>query len=211
MSQIAIGEAFENAITTMSEYVNEVKAEVDKIFDDFYQVAVNDHPWEVLYKTAAKLEETYNAEVLGGIKKQINDWAEGEGSYVKLTVRFRMGEDAENEAKKQQGQIVDEIENIQEITKFSEANPDFSNTHFELEAVKTRLEEISNNTDKLKVPEIKPDDYQLLVYLCCGLSPRTISLLLEESVEVIYKRKSRLKARLKEHVEPQIPHILSIF
>ena len=64
---------------------------------------------------------------------------------------------------------------------------------------------------KKAFPEIKPDDYQLLVYICCGLSPRTISLLLEESVEVIYKRKSRLKARLKEHVEPQIPHILSIF
>lgn len=64
---------------------------------------------------------------------------------------------------------------------------------------------------KKAFPEIKPDDYHLLVYICCGLSPRTISLLLEESVEVIYKRKSRLKARLKEHVEPQIPHILSIF
>ena len=46
-------------------------------------------------------------------------------------------------------------------------------------------------------PEIKPDDYRLLVYLACGLSTRTISLLLDETVDVIYKRKSRLKARLK--------------
>ena len=43
-----------------------------------------------------------------------------------------------------------------------------------------------------KYPEIKPEDYQLLVYLASGLSTRTISLLLDETVEVIYKRKSRL-------------------
>lgn len=64
---------------------------------------------------------------------------------------------------------------------------------------------------KESYPEIKPEDYQLLVYLSCGLSPRTISLLLEESVEVIYKRKSRLKSRLKERVEPKISNILSVF
>ena len=64
---------------------------------------------------------------------------------------------------------------------------------------------------KEKYPEIKPEDYQLLVYLAGGLSTRTISLLLGETVDVVYKRKSRLKARLIERVAPNCPDILSVF
>ena len=60
-------------------------------------------------------------------------------------------------------------------------------------------------------PELKPEDYQLLVYLASGLSTRTISFLLDESVDVVYKRKSRLKFRLKENVAPIYPEILSVF
>ena len=60
-------------------------------------------------------------------------------------------------------------------------------------------------------PDLKPEDYQLLVYLASGLSSRTISLLLVESVDIIYKRKSRLKSRLKENVAPTYPEILSFF
>ena len=60
-------------------------------------------------------------------------------------------------------------------------------------------------------PDIKADDYQLLVYIASGLSTRTISLLLGESISVVYKRKSRLKSRLKEIVAPSNPDILSIF
>ncbi len=60
-------------------------------------------------------------------------------------------------------------------------------------------------------PEIKRDDYTLLVYIASGLSTRTISLLLGESVEVVYKRKSRLKSRLRESVAIKIPDIMAIF
>lgn len=60
-------------------------------------------------------------------------------------------------------------------------------------------------------PDMKPEEYQLLVYLASGLSARTISLLLGESVDVIYKRKSRLKSRLKETVAPSCPDIMEIF
>lgn len=60
-------------------------------------------------------------------------------------------------------------------------------------------------------PEIKPEDYQLLVYLASGLSTRTISLLIGESVDVVYKRKSRLKSRLKVSVEPACPDIMDVF
>ena len=64
---------------------------------------------------------------------------------------------------------------------------------------------------KEKYPNIKPEDYQLLVYLASGLSTRTISLLMGETVDVIYKRKSRLKSRLKETMSPEYPDILSVF
>lgn len=60
-------------------------------------------------------------------------------------------------------------------------------------------------------PEIKAADYRLLVYLAGGLSSRTISLLLGESVDVVYKRKSRLKTRLKNIVAPSRPDVLEIF
>lgn len=45
-------------------------------------------------------------------------------------------------------------------------------------------------------PEMKPDDYHLIVYLACNLSNRSIAVLLGKSIDVVYKRKSRLKARL---------------
>lgn len=60
-------------------------------------------------------------------------------------------------------------------------------------------------------PGIKSEEYQLLVYLAGGLSIRTISLLLGETVEVIYKRKSRLKSRMKKIVEPTCCEIMEIF
>lgn len=66
-------------------------------------------------------------------------------------------------------------------------------------------------TVKENYPDIKAEDYRLLVYLASRLSTRTISLLLGESVDVIYKRKSRLKSRLKVSVEPICPEIMAVF
>lgn len=64
---------------------------------------------------------------------------------------------------------------------------------------------------KRNYPEIKAEEYQLLVYLACGLSTRTLSLLIGESVDVIYKRKSRLKSRVKERVAPYYPSVMDAF
>ncbi len=60
-------------------------------------------------------------------------------------------------------------------------------------------------------PDIKHEDYMLLVFIASGLSMRTISLLLGESVDVVYKRKSRLKSRLKESAEAINPDVMAIF
>lgn len=49
------------------------------------------------------------------------------------------------------------------------------------------------------LPPLSPDDYRLTVYLACNLSNRTIALLTGQTLEVIYKRKSRLKSRLNRH------------
>ncbi len=60
-------------------------------------------------------------------------------------------------------------------------------------------------------PDIKHEDYMLLVFIASGLSTRTISLLLGESIDVVYKRKSRLKSRLKESAEAINPDVMAIF
>ena len=92
----------------------------------------------------------------------------------------------------------------------------------EIEAVKTdsfsqMVQTVNDCRDNILLnvkniyPDMKPEDYQLLVYLASGLSSRSISLLLSESVDNVYKRKSRLKYRLKEKVAPTYPEILTIF
>ena len=62
-----------------------------------------------------------------------------------------------------------------------------------------------------RYPDIRMEEYQLLVFLAGGLSTRTISLLLGESVDVVYKRKSRLKSRLKALVAATCPDVMAVF
>lgn len=64
---------------------------------------------------------------------------------------------------------------------------------------------------KAEFPGIKPEEYQLATFLACGFSSRTISLLLGESIENVYKRKSRLKQRLKGLNLPDEKEFLTIF
>ena len=61
------------------------------------------------------------------------------------------------------------------------------------------------------LPAIKPEDYRLAVYLAVGLSTPSLCLLLGESVDVVYKRKSRLKFRLKSAVTSSDSDIMDIF
>lgn len=60
-------------------------------------------------------------------------------------------------------------------------------------------------------PEIKPEEYRLAVYLAGNLSNRTIALLLNENIDVIYKRKSRLKARIVSSGMPHTDLFMAIF
>lgn len=60
-------------------------------------------------------------------------------------------------------------------------------------------------------PDIKPEDYRLAAYLACGMSNRTISLLLGKTMDVVYKRKSRIKSRIKERNLPDNDDFIGIF
>lgn len=62
-----------------------------------------------------------------------------------------------------------------------------------------------------ELPNLKRDDYRMMVYLACNLSNRTIALLIGESVDVVYKRKSRLKARISASGCPHSALFLSVF
>ncbi len=66
------------------------------------------------------------------------------------------------------------------------------------------------NQIRQAIPAIKPEEYRLVVYLASRLSNRTIALLLNESVDVVYKRKSRLKAKISENPTLQ-PFVELIF
>lgn len=59
-------------------------------------------------------------------------------------------------------------------------------------------------------PAISAEDYRLLIYMASGLSTRTMCLLLGESADVVYKRKSRLKSRLRDHVAPTCPDVIDV-
>ena len=178
MATIAIGEAFEEAIRTMEDYVEEVGREIEKLFDELHELAVKENKWEVLYETAKGLENQYNEEVLEEIKKEIGEWAESDGSYVALCKRFKMGKDAEGEARKQQNEIVDKITGQHESDKLGET-PDFSNTSFDTEEIKKRLGEIAHNTDKIrsiaeekdgKLKELSEDNESVRTLVSVGLT-----------------------------------------
>lgn len=62
-----------------------------------------------------------------------------------------------------------------------------------------------------ELPGIKPDEYRLAVYLGGNLSSRTMALLLGESVDVVYKRKSRLKGRIAATDMPHRDRFMEIF
>lgn len=62
-----------------------------------------------------------------------------------------------------------------------------------------------------QLPSISSDDYRLMVYLSCHLSNRSIAALLDENIDVVYKRKSRLKSRLAALGPQYSARFLSVF
>ena len=64
---------------------------------------------------------------------------------------------------------------------------------------------------KRDMPAMKPEEYRLVVYLACNLSNRSIAALLEESIDVVYKRKSRLKAKISAIESLESGAYLAIF
>lgn len=60
-------------------------------------------------------------------------------------------------------------------------------------------------------PQLKPDDYRLMVYLLSGLSNRSIALLIGESIDVVYKRKSRLKGKIAASEAADKARFMEIF
>ena len=77
----------------------------------------------------------------------------------------------------------------------------------DLTADSVRLDELAASADQYTdgvytafrrdFPRLRSEDYRLFLYLMAGFSARSISLLLDEKIEVVYNRKSRLKARIR--------------
>ena len=58
---------------------------------------------------------------------------------------------------------------------------------------------------------LKQEEYRLMVYIVSGLSNRTIALLIGESIDTTYKRKSRLKAKIASSSSPNKDILLNAF
>lgn len=156
MANIAIGEAFVETISTMSEYVDTVQNQIEKVFNDF-DFLIKNHPWEVTNKTAFKLQEKYNSEVLDEIQRKMGEWGGGEASYLALVRSFKMGEGAVNNAERQQNDIIDKIVSISHIEIIPEQR-NFIDSHFDLEIVRESLQSIADNV-KSSLPATV-NDYQ---------------------------------------------------
>lgn len=146
MANIAIGEAFERVVDLMSGYTDEIECEVSNIFNELNDILRN-NPWQVIYKTGLGLQKAYNEEVIERIKTEIHIWEEGDGSYVYITKRFKMGNDATSIARSQQDRIVEKIDHIKVIDVFS--GFDGSETHFDVDIIKSNLEGLLSNAARL--------------------------------------------------------------
>lgn len=71
----------------------------------------------------------------------------------------------------------------------------------ELESLEIIVNTYKDNVITLlrqEFPKLKPKDIQFMCYWYAGFSPNTMSLLLDEKIENIYNRKSRMRRRLDE-------------
>lgn len=139
----SVGEGFKAAIDEMQRYVDAIEKEMDTIFNEMETCCVKEHQYKPLYQIGVSMEKTYNEQVCGAIKKAINEWAVGNASYVAYTKKFKMGDEAETEAERQQQLILGEIEKVKERNAIGSANPNFTDSHFVIETLKNKLEEIS--------------------------------------------------------------------
>ncbi|WP_289772964.1 tetratricopeptide repeat protein [uncultured Duncaniella sp.] len=77
---------------------------------------------------------------------------------------------------------------------------EFSNDSNRMDEIKEYADKYTNgiySAFKEDFPKSKEEDYRLFLYLMMGFGARSISLFLGEKIEVVYNRKSRLKARIK--------------
>lgn len=92
---------------------------------------------------------------------------------------------------------------------------------FDLSKDSQRIEEIERNADichsnicsgfRQDFPSLKHGDHLIFLYIVIGLSARSIALLLDEKIDVVYNRKSRLKSKIKNSNARRRDEYLSFF
>lgn len=60
-------------------------------------------------------------------------------------------------------------------------------------------------------PELRESDYLLFLYIASGFSSRAISVFLQENINVIYNRRSRLKDKILKSKHKYKEELLSVF
>lgn len=110
-----------------------------------------------------------------------------------------------DEPKREKQRVVKEVEKI--IDKLSKDTAYFA----QLQEYADRYTDGLYTSFKKDFPNLKEADYRLFLYLLLGFSARSISLLLSEKIDVVYNRKSRLKAKIKDSNIDNNTKYLAIF
>ena len=107
--------------------------------------------------------------------------------------------------KLEQKRIVAKVENI--VKEFSVSDMRIS----ELESHANKCMNGIVAAFKQDFPKLKPEEYRFFLYQTIGFNTRCIALFLNEKIEVIYNRKSRLKAKIKNSEALRKDEYLSLF
>ncbi|MDE6360613.1 MAG: hypothetical protein K2L39_05245 [Muribaculaceae bacterium] len=110
-------------------------------------------------------------------------------------------------------QLPDDKRNVKYTTLLEQTINSLKSTSNFTDKILTEIDSISDglisNLKNLST-SISEVDLQLLAYIYVGFSTRSISLLIEEKIEVIYNRKSRLKTKISNLDYPRKNELLAL-
>ena len=109
-------------------------------------------------------------------------------SIDELCNTYYIYQGAKNEQAKIYANVIEQIESLRTDRKTIAELENYVNTY------KQHLME----DFRAEYPHLKEDDYQLFLYLTVNFSARAVSILIGESLSVVYNRKSRLKRTIRQ-------------
>lgn len=138
----------------------------------------------------------------GMLKESVNQLFEEKFKYIdELCNTYYIYQGSTSEKAKIYSNVINSISNLREDKK----------TIVELERFVDKYKSGLMSEFRSAYPEMKPEDYQLFLYVVVKFSSRAISILIGESLPVVYNRKSRLKREIMQSSYENKEHFLKEF